>query len=62
MPETPDFDRGQWEVIPGWGVRNVFNAAAIEFRAVNLSPEESRAFIRRVQRLLNADAQRTPDA
>jgi hypothetical protein len=62
MPESPDFERGQWEVIPGWGVRNVFNRAAIEFRAVNLSPEEARAFIQRVQRLLNADAKRHTDA
>jgi len=48
-------ERGQWEVIPRWGIRNVFNRAAIEIRPVNMSEEEKSAFIVRIRQLLNAD-------
>ena len=55
---------GQWESVPFWGVRNIFNGVSIEMKCLKMSAEESRAFIERVARLLNDDAitKRTPCA
>lgn len=55
---TVDAVRGQWAVIPGWGVKNLFNDIAIELRGTYISDEEMRAFIDRVCRLLNKDMSR----